>query len=261
MGVATPDETNADLALALTMADQADAITMSFAMRHDLRIDTKPDMTPVTEADQSTEQLLRDMIAAERPDDAVVGEEYGGDPVAGRHWIIDPIDGTKNYVRRVPVWATLIALADDDGVAVGVVSAPALGRRWWAARGHGAWTTGPESPQPRRIHVSAVPTLTDASFSYSDPEGWDRRAFDALIADTQRTRAYGDFWSHMLVAEGTVDIAAEVGLSLWDAAALIPIVIEAGGRFDNVEAGAPGGPVSLSTNALLHDDVIKILRG
>jgi histidinol-phosphatase len=218
-------------------------------------------MTPVTEADQSTERLLRDTIAAERPDDAVVGEEYGGDPVAGRHWIIDPIDGTKNYVRRVPVWATLIALADDDGVAVGVVSAPALGRRWWAARDHGAWTTGPESPEPRRIHVSAVPALTDASFSYSDPEGWDPRAFDALIACTLRTRAYGDFWSHMLVAEGAVDIAAEVGLSIWDAAALIPIVIEAGGRFDTVEARAPGGPVSLSTNGLLHDDVIKTLRG
>lgn len=261
MGVATPQETDADLALALAMADQADAITMSYAMRHDLRIDTKADLTPVTEADQSTERLLRDMIAAERPEDAVVGEEYGGDAVDGRHWIIDPIDGTKNYVRRVPVWATLIALADDDGVAVGVVSAPALGRRWWAARDHGAWTTGPESPEPRRIHVSAVPTLTDASFSYSDPEGWDRRAFDALIAGTRRTRAYGDFWSHMLVAEGAVDIAAEVGLSIWDAAALIPIVIEAGGRFDNVEAGAPGGPVSLSTNGLLHDDVITILRG
>ena len=243
------------------MADQADAITMSYAMRHDLRVETKSDMTPVTEADESTERLLRDMIAVERPGDAVVGEEYGGDAESGRRWILDPIDGTKNYVRRVPVWATLIALADEEGVAVGVVSAPALGRRWWAARGHGAWTIGPESPQPRRIQVSSVDTLADASYSYSDPDEWDRRAFDTLIARTMRTRGYGDFWSHMLVAEGAVDIAAEVGLSPWDAAALIPIVVEAGGRYDDVDAGAPGGPVSLSTNGLLHDEVIAILRG
>ncbi len=261
VGVATPEETNPDLALGLAMADEADAITMSNAMRHDLSVKTKTDMTPVTEADQATERRLRDMIAAQCPNDSIVGEEYGGDASAGRRWILDPIDGTKNYVRRVPVWATLIALGDDDGVALGVVSAPALGRRWWAARGQGAWSTGPESPEPRRIRVSTVPTLTDASFSYSDPDGWDRRAFDALIAGTRRTRAYGDFWSHMLVAEGAVDIAAEVGLSIWDAAALIPIVIEAGGRFDSVEAGAPGGSVSLSTNGLLHDDAIKILRG
>jgi histidinol-phosphatase len=243
------------------MADEADAITMSYSMRQDLRIETKPDMTPVTEADQATERLLRDIINAERPDDAVVGEEYGGDAVSGRRWILDPIDGTKNYVRRVPVWATLIALADDDGIAVGVVSAPALGRRWWAARTHGAWTAGPESPEPRRIQVSSVGSLADASFSYSDPDEWDRRAFDALIARTWRTRGYGDFWSHMLVAEGAVDIAAEVGLGVWDAAALIPIVVEAGGRYDDVEAGAPGGAVSLSTNGLLHDQVITLLRG
>ncbi|MFM1967069.1 MAG: histidinol-phosphatase [Actinomycetota bacterium] len=243
------------------MADEADAITMSYAMRHDLRIETKPDMTPVTEADQATERLLRDIITSERPSDGIVGEEYGGDAASGRRWILDPIDGTKNYVRRVPVWATLIALADDEGVAVGVVSAPALGRRWWAARGHGAWTSGPESPQPRRIQVSSVASLGDASFSYSDPDEWDRRAFDELISRTWRTRGYGDFWSHMLVAEGAVDIAAEVGLGVWDAAALIPIVVEAGGRYDDVEAGAPGGPVSLSTNGMLHDAVIDVLRG
>jgi histidinol-phosphatase len=205
--------------------------------------------------------MLRAAIAEQRPDDAIVGEEYGGDASAGRRWILDPIDGTKNYVRRVPVWATLIALADDDGVAVGVVSAPALGRRWWAARGHGAWTTGPESPEPRRIQVSSVAHLADASFSYSDPEEWDRHAFDALLDRTWRTRAYGDFWSHMLVAEGAVDIAAEVGLGVWDAAALIPVVEEAGGRLTELDTGAPGGPVWLSTNGLLHDEVSAILSG
>jgi histidinol-phosphatase len=261
VGVATHEQTHPDLALALAMADEADAVTMSYAMRHDLRVETKPDMTPVTEADQATERLLRDMIAAERPADAIVGEEYGGDASTGRRWILDPIDGTKNYVRRVPVWATLIALADDDGVAVGVVSAPALGRRWWAARGRGAWTTGPESSEARRIQVSSVSDLADASFSFSDPDGWDRRVLDELMSRTWRTRAYGDFWSHMLVAEGAVDIAAEVGLGLWDIAALIPVVEEAGGRFTNADAAAPGGSLTVATNGLLHDAVQQIVSG
>lgn len=260
VGVAIPADLDPDLALALSMADRADEITLAHAMRHDLRIETKLDMTPVTEVDQATERLLRDMIAAERPDDAIVGEEYGGDAAAGRRWILDPIDGTKNYVRRVPVWATLIALADDTAVQVGVVSAPALGRRWWAARGHGAWTTGPESPAPRRIQVSSVADLADASFSFSDPDGWDRRALDAVMERTWRTRAYGDFWSHMLVAEGAVDIAAEVGLGLWDIAALIPVIEEAGGRFTSLDGSAPGGFTSLTTNGLLHDAVLAVMR-
>ena len=261
VGVANPANLHSDLALALEMANEADALTLSHAMRHDLRIETKPDMTPVTEADQATERLLRDTIASQRPADAIVGEEYGGDAVSGRRWILDPIDGTKNYVRRVPVWATLIALADDDVVQVGVVSAPALGRRWWAARGHGAWTTGPESPEPRRIHVSSIADLADASFSFSDPDGWDRRGLDALMARCWRTRAYGDFWSHMLVAEGAVDIAAEVGLGLWDVAALIPVVEEAGGRFTSLDGGAPGGDTSLTTNGLLHEAALAVIRG
>lgn len=250
-----------DLALALGLADTADAMTLASFFRDDLRVETKPDLTPVTEADRGVERMIRDALAQQRPDDAILGEEYGGDAASGRRWILDPIDGTKNYVRRVPVWATLIALADDEGIAVGVVSAPALGRRWWAARGQGAWTTGPESPQPRRIHVSSVGSLADASFSYSDPDEWDRRAFDALLERSWRTRGYGDFWSHMLVAEGAVDVAAEVGLGLWDVAALVPIVVEAGGRYDDVDTGAPGGPVALSTNGLLHDEVIAVLRG
>jgi histidinol-phosphatase len=260
VGVAIPANLDPDLVLALAMADRADEITLAHAMRHDLRIETKPDMTPVTEVDQATERLLRDMIATERPDDAIVGEVYGGDAATGRRWILDPIDGTKNYVRRVPVWATLIALADDAAVQVGVVSAPALGRRWWAARGHGAWTTGPESPEPRRIQVSSVADLADASFSFSDPDDWDRRALDALMERTWRTRAYGDFWSHMLVAEGAVDIAAEVGLGLWDIAALIPVVEEAGGRFTSLDGSAPGSSTSLTTNSLLHDAVLSVMR-
>ena len=248
-----------DLTLALDLADEADAITLAHARRTDLRVETKADLSPVTEADQATERALRERIATERPEDAIVGEEYGGDAAAGRRWILDPIDGTKNYVRRVPVWATLIALADDSGIQVGVVSAPALGRRWWAARGHGAWTTGPESPEPRRIRASAVEDLADASFSFSDPDNWDRRALDELIERTLRTRAFGDFWSHMLVAEGAVDVAAEVGLGIWDVAALVPIVEESGGRFTTLER--PSGLMSLTTNAPLHAAALAIIEG
>ncbi len=255
----TPAELSPDLALALQLADEADAITLAYARRTDLRVETKADMSPVTEADQATELALREGIKSARPGDAIVGEEYGGDAASGRRWILDPIDGTKNYVRRVPVWATLIALADDSAIQVGVVSAPALGRRWWAARGHGAWTTGPESPEPRRIQASAVSDLADASFSFSDPDNWDRRALDELMASTLRTRAFGDFWSHMLVAEGAVDVAAEVGLGLWDVAALIPIIEEAGGRFTTFER--PSGLMSLTTNAPLHTSALSIIEG
>ena len=260
VGVATTSRVHPDLTLALEMADAADELTLGHATRDDLRVETKPDMTPVTEIDQATERLLRDMIAAHRPGDAIVGEEYGGHADAGRRWILDPIDGTKNYVRRVPVWATLIALADDTAIQVGVVSAPALGRRWWAARGDGAWTTGPESAEPRRIRVSSVARLEDASFSFSDPDGWDRRGLDALMSRAWRTRAYGDFWSHMLVAEGAVDIAAEVGLQLYDVAALIPVVEEAGGSFTSLDGAAPGGSTSLTSNGLLHDQALTALR-
>lgn len=255
----TPADLPPDLALALQLADEADAITLAHAMRTDLRVETKPDLTPVTEADQATELALRERIASARPDDAIVGEEYGGAAATGRRWILDPIDGTKNYVRRVPVWATLIALADDEAIQVGVVSAPALGRRWWAARGNGAWTTGPESPQARRIRASSVAQLADASFSFSDPANWDRDTLDRLIERTWRTRAYGDFWSHMLVAEGAVDIAAEVGLEFYDFAALVPIVEEAGGSFMAVETA--GGEMSLTTNGVLLSAVLAVIEG
>ena len=255
----TPADVTPDLALALQLADEADAITLAHARRTDLRVETKSDMSPVTEADQATELALREGIAAARPDDAIVGEEYGGDAVAGRRWILDPIDGTKNYMRHVPVWATLIALADDDAIQVGVVSAPALGRRWWAARGYGAWTTGPESPEPRRIEASSVADLAHASFSFSDPDNWEPAVLGELMGRTWRTRAYGDFWSHMLVAEGAVDIAAEVGLSLWDVAALVPVVEEAGGMFTTLER--PAGLMSLTTNRPLHTAALAIIEG
>jgi histidinol-phosphatase len=258
-----------DLVLALALADAADVITMARFGARDLRVTTKPDLTPVSEADTAVEAALRSILAAERPGDAILGEEQGGAlEQPGRRWVIDPIDGTKNYVRGVPVWATLIALVDgpggaDDSIVLGVVSAPALVRRWWARRGAGAWTTAPGTVEPRRITVSSVSRIEDASFSYSDDVGWDPAALAALRARAWRSRAYGDFWSHVLVAEGAADVAAEPELSAWDIAALIPIVAEAGGRvtaYDGTSCLRERSS-ALSTNGVLHDAVLDIVSG
>ena len=253
-----------DLELALRLADHADGLAMERFRATDLIVETKPDLTPVTEADRAVEQAMRAVLAAERPEDSVLGEEYGTQGASPRRWILDPIDGTKNYVRGVPVWAVLIALLDGDDVRMGVVSAPALGRRWWAERGRGAFCTDAPGSEPRRLHVSAVAQLSDASFSYSDDRGWgDRGAstgLSVLLAQTWRQRAYGDFWSHMMVAEGAVDIAAEPQLESYDMAALIPIVEEAGGRVTAYDGRAAlSGGCALSTNGLLHDAVVGIL--
>jgi len=255
-----------DLQLALTMADIADELSMARFRAGDLVVDTKPDLTPVTEADRAVERALRDVLTAERPLDGILGEEYGTEGAdATRRWVLDPIDGTKNYVRGVPVWATLIGLMDGTDVIAGVVSAPAMGRRWWAERGAGAFTTDPGSTAPRALHVSAVRALADASFSYSDARGWAERGADGglqtLLDTTWRQRAYGDFWSHMLVAEGAIDVAAEPDLQSYDMAALIPIVVEAGGRFTSYSGGdALVGGSALSSNGVLHDDVLGLLR-
>ena len=252
-----------DLALALSLADTADAITMARFLAADLTVTTKPDLTPVSDADRSVEAQIRDIVAGLRPGDAVLGEEYGETGGGARRWIVDPIDGTKNFVRGVPVWATLIALEVDGEVTVGVVSAPALHRRWWAARGSGAWTGNATSA--RRLSVSSVGALSDAFLSYASIGGWDEigRAaqFEALLAKVWRTRAFGDFWSHMLVAEGAVDIACEPEVSVWDLAALSVIVEEAGGRFSDLDGvrGSRGGTV-LTTNGALHDEALATLR-
>ncbi|MDI3315464.1 MAG: histidinol-phosphatase [Mycobacterium sp.] len=254
----------ADLALALTLANHADAVTLSRFGAVDLHVDTKPDLTPVTDADQAVESELRARLGQHRAGDHVVGEEFGGvTKLTGRQWIIDPIDGTKNFVRGVPVWASLIALLDDGVPCVGVVSAPALQRRWWAARGLGAFATVGGSP-PRRLSVSAVAELDSASLSFSSLSGWMRRGLgDAFIDLTEavwRVRGYGDFWSYCLVAEGAVDIAAEPEVSVWDLAALDILVREAGGRFTSLD-GAPGphGGSAVATNGLLHDRVLARL--
>ena len=250
----------ADLALGLALADDADVITLDRFGAADLVVEAKPDLTPVSDADRAVEEAIRARLAVDRPDDAISGEEYGTTGTGARRWVIDPIDGTKNFVRGVPVWATLIALLDGADPVVGVVSAPALGRRWWASAGDGAWTIA-LGGAPRRLSVSRVATLSDASLSYSSLSGWTaigrRDAFVALMDSCWRTRAYGDFWSYMLLAEGAVDLATEPELSLWDMAALAPVVTEAGGRFTGLDGvdGVHGENVAAS-NGLLHDALL-----
>ncbi|MGC9668878.1 histidinol-phosphatase [Planosporangium sp. 12N6] len=251
-----------DLALAHLLADTADAISVARFRALDLHVSAKPDLTPVSDADTAVEQALRATLGRARPRDGVLGEEYGTTPAAGpsrRRWVIDPIDGTKNYVRGVPVWATLIALMEDDEPVVGLVSAPALGRRWWAATGLGAYA-GRHSSAATRIQVSGVSRLADASFCYSSLTGWEEVGrLDAMLdimRTTWRSRAYGDFYGYMLLAEGAVDVMVEPELSLWDLAALVPIVTEAGGRFTD-RAGHPGpnGGSAIATNGKLHDEI------
>ncbi len=254
-----------DLRFAHVLADAADDITTRRFRAIDLRVDTKPDLTPVTDADRAAEDSLRNVLRRARPRDAVVGEESGRTGLGPRCWVVDPIDGTKNYVRGVPVWATLIALMVGDEVVVGIVSAPGLNRRWWAARGGGAWS-GRGLTKATRCRVSSVAKLEDASFSYSSLGGWEEQGrldgFLGLSRSVWRTRAFGDFWSHVLVAEGAVDIAAEPQVSLWDLAALQVIVEEAGGTFtDLTGAPRPDGGSVLSTNGHLHDEALTLLGG
>jgi histidinol-phosphatase len=254
------------LALALELADRADGITMARFRADDLRVTTKPDLTPVSEADEAVEAAIRDRVATIAPLHAVLGEEFGhhavGDPADTEYrWIIDPIDGTKNYVRGVPIWATLVGLEHAGRLVVGTVSAPALGMRWWAAQGMGAFRNG------ERIAVSGVEQIADAQLSFA----WDTA--DRFRADgigprllelshrCWRTRGIGDFWQHMLVAEGAFDIAVDPIVSLWDVAALVPILDEAGGRWSTL-AGKPDvdGGSFVCSNGRVHDAVIAALR-
>ncbi len=252
-----------DLRFAHVLADAADATALGRFRAADLLVETKPDLSPVTDADRAVEERMRTTLARSRPRDAILGEEYGATGGAARRWVIDPIDGTKNFVRGVPVWATLIALMDGDDVVVGVVSAPALSRRWWASRDAGAFT-GRSLTSATRCRVSRVAAISDASLSYSSLRGWsaaDRHdAFLGLAERCWRTRAFGDFWSYMLVAEGAVDIAAEPEVDLHDLAAVDVIVTEAGGRFSDLDGNpGPGGGSGVATNGPLHAEVISLL--
>lgn len=264
-----------DLKLAHELADIADKISTARFLATDLKIETKPDLTPVTDADQEIERELRKILEKQRPADGVTGEEFGKSPIAtNRRWIIDPIDGTKNYVRGVPVWATLIALMEGDEVVIGVVSAPALFRRWFSQKDGGAYLQlGGGSAQMqsvRKLNVSGISKLADASLSISTfatpnvlgrNDGWGdkQKGLLALADQLWRVRGYGDFWSHLLVAEGAIDIAAEPSLALWDMAPLALIVKEAGGRFsDFMGVDGPNGANAVTTNGLLHEEVLGI---
>ena len=255
-----------DLDLALRLADLADTITAGAFRGRDLVVETKPDLTPVTDADRDVEDAVRSELAARRPADAVIGEERGSRGAGRRRWIIDPIDGTKNFVRGIPVWATLLALEVDGTVEVGVASAPALGRRWWAGRGLGAFAGVPAAPASAAtpIRVSAVADLGDAQVSHASITGW--QAVDgidrlvALVRRCWRSRGFGDFWSHVLVAEGGCDIGLDPVVSLWDLAAVEVIVEEAGGRFTDLAGVArPDGGRAVSSNGRLHDEALAIL--
>ncbi|TXK14097.1 histidinol phosphatase [Microbacterium saccharophilum] len=253
-----------DLALALRIADAADAVTMSRFDAADLDIRTKADATHVTEADLAAERAIREVLAEERPGDGVFGEEYGVTGDTARQWIIDPIDGTANYLKGIPMWTTLIALAIDGVPRVGVASQPALGRRWWAATGLGAWTNTPEGT-PRRLGVSTVSDVADASVSFQSIAQWDEvgRSDDLLRLSRAvwRDRGYGDTWPYMLLAEGRLEFVAEFGVQEYDIAALVPIVTEAGGRFTDIDGrDSLASRSSLATNGILHDAFLSLIR-
>jgi histidinol-phosphatase len=257
---ATIATVSSDLAFALRIADAADAMTAARFRAHDLVVTRKPDRTPVTDADTAVEDMLRDMINKALPTDAIAGEEGGGAIGAGRTWVLDPIDGTKNFLRGVPAWATLIALVEDGTPTVGVVSAPALGKRWWAAAGEGAF-----SDDGRRLRVSAVSNLEDAYLSTTDLGSWvkyhSREAYLNLVDACWESRAFGDFWSHCLVAEGVMDVAAEPIVNPWDVAPIQVLVEEAGGRFTDWD-GKPdvNRPDVVASNGRLHDEALRILK-
>lgn len=254
-----------DLAVALTLAAEADLIAMDRYLSQDLGIQLKADKSIVTDADTRVERMIRDRLAEVRPHDALLGEEFGSAGDSSRQWIIDPIDGTSNFARGVPIWGALIALVVDGVPTVGVVSAPALGRRWWGATGHGAWLQQ-DAGEPRRLRVSGVDALADATLSYNNLQTWDQYGhLDQLIAlsrEVGRTRAFGDLWSYMLVAEGAIDVAGEFDVKPWDIAALVPVVSEAGGRVTTVTGGSELDQLSvIATNGLLHDAVLERLQG
>lgn len=254
----------ADLELAMRLADAADAASMSRFDAADLDVSLKADATHVTEADLATERAIRTLLEAERPTDGVFGEEYGVTGDSARQWIIDPIDGTANYLKGIPMWTTLIALSIDGVPRVGVASQPAIGRRWWAASGLGAWTDGPDG-EPKRLAVSTVDTIAASSVSFQSIGQWrDAGRLDALerlTSSVWRDRGYGDAWPYMLLAEGRLEFVAEFDVKEYDIAALVPIVTEAGGRFTSFDGeDTLSARSSLATNRVLHDAYLDLLH-
>ncbi|WP_318244742.1 inositol monophosphatase family protein [Microbacterium pullorum] len=254
----------ADLALARRLADAADAVSMARFDAADLEIDVKADSSHVTEADLATERVIRGLLESERPDDGILGEEFGTSGDSRRQWIIDPIDGTANYLKGIPMWTTLIALAIDGVPRVGVASQPAIGRRWWAATGLGAWTNAPAGGH-RRLAVSGVDSIAEASASFQSITQWDDAGhIDPLLRLTRavwRDRGYGDAWPYMLLAEGRLEFVAEFDVKPYDIAALVPIITEAGGRFTSFDGNDSISELSaLATNGILHDDFLRLLH-
>ncbi|OAN43406.1 histidinol-phosphatase [Microbacterium sp. H83] len=257
------DDLSRDLELALRLADLADAQSLPRFDSADLEISTKADSSHVTDADLATERAIRERLAAERPDDGIFGEEFGAEGSTHRQWIIDPIDGTANFLRGVPLWGTMIALAIDGTPQIGVVSMPALRRRWWGSAGAGAWTA--TDAEPRRLRTSAVSSLDDASISFQSISQWTdaghRDQLLALVDRVWRDRAYGDIYAYMLLAEGRIDMVAEFDVKEYDIAAAVPIVREAGGRmtgFDGAETISDRS--TLATNGILHDAFLELLH-
>jgi len=258
------DDLGDDLALALRLADAADRVSMERFDAPDLEIKTKADATHVTEADLATERAIRDLLTAERPGDGILGEEYGTSGDTRRQWIIDPIDGTANYLKGIPMWATLIALVIDGVPRVGVVSQPAISRRWWGATGTGAWTRTPDG-RTRAIRTSEVAAVAEASVSFQSIGQWDAvgRTDDLLRLSRAvwRDRGYGDAWPYMLLAEGRLEFVAEFDVREYDIAAHVPIIIEAGGRFTDIDGEERlDARSSLATNGILHDAFLEMLR-
>ncbi len=253
-----------DLDLALKLADRADEISLKRFRALDLLVETKPDRSPVTDADRAVEAELRSVVAEYRPEDTFIGEEFENTGSSNRNWIVDPIDGTANYLRGVPIWASLIALRVDGVITTSVVSAPALGRRWWAQRGNGAFTMDING-SVRTLQVSKISELEDSSISYNNMQLWDQAGkLNQLIELSRkvwRTRAYGDFYSYMLLAEGTIDLVAEHDLKIYDIAALVPIVEEAGGKFSDLTGPLTDNSSSvMASNGLLHAEFQQALK-
>ncbi|MGB7447963.1 MAG: inositol monophosphatase family protein [Ornithinimicrobium sp.] len=254
-----------DLRLAHVLADTVERYTMQMFRSADLEVTAKDDGSLVTQADRLTEEAIRSQLARTRPRDVIQGEELPTTGHGDRRWIIDPIDGTSNYIRGVPIWASLIALVVQGEPVLGLVAAPALQRRWWAATGSGAWT-GRSLSQARQISVSDTSRMEHASLSHAALDKWwrheQRSGFLDLARTCWRTRGYGDFWSHCLVAEGAVDIGLDPCLAVHDMAALAPIVTEAGGRFSDLGGvDGPFGDGALSSNSLLHEAALDALLG
>lgn len=254
----------ADLALALRLADAADAASMARFDAADLDVQLKSDASHVTEADLATERAIRAILESERPDDGVFGEEFGASGDTHRQWIIDPIDGTANYLKGIPMWTTLIALSIDGVPRVGVASQPALGRRWWAATSLGAWTNASDG-DAARLAVSSVAAIAESSASFQSISQWDETGhLDAVVRLSRavwRDRGYGDTWPYMLLAEGRLEFVAEFGVKEYDIAALVPIITEAGGRFTSFDGNdSLSERSSLATNGVLHDAFLDLLH-